>query len=64
MLLFAMKINRTLLTTLILGIVIGGVILACLLKGWQQMQAKIERPAPQIPRGPVGFAMLPACLLP
>jgi hypothetical protein len=60
----AMKINWTLVTTLTLSIVIGGAILAWLFRVWKKLETKAESATPQLPPGPVGFKLLPACALP
>jgi hypothetical protein len=59
-----MRVNLTLLTTLTLGIVIGGLILAWLLRPNARQGSKIETPITKLPPGPVGFKMLPASAVP
>jgi len=58
-----MKVNVTLLATLVLAIVIGGTILFWIFKASRRDPQQASR-QPQLPPGPVGFKLLPACTLP
>jgi hypothetical protein len=59
-----MKVNATLLTTMVLAIVIGGTILAWILSTWRKKETSTTNPPRKLPLGPVGFKMLPACAIP